>query len=259
CVERAAPEDRLMAGRTTSVGRAAAPVVEMRGVTVEYAGLRVLDAADLTLRPGEVHALMGENGAGKSTLIGALTGTVPIVAGTVLMDGVPLTPTSVARSRAEGIATVFQESHLSPHLSVAENIMIGHEVRSRWGIRWARSRERAAAALATLGIEDVDLRTPLEALPPATKQLVAVAPAIVLEPRVLVLDEPTSSLDEGEAARLLGVVRRLRDQGVAILFVSHFLEQVFEVSNRMTVLRDGRVVAEYLTGDVERAEVISKM
>lgn len=248
-----------MAGRTTSVGRAAAPVVEMRGVTVEYAGLRVLDAADLTLRPGEVHALMGENGAGKSTLIGALTGTVPIVAGTVLMDGVPLTPTSVARSRAEGIATVFQESHLSPHLSVAENIMIGHEVRSRWGIRWARSRERAAAALATLGIEDVDLRTPLEALPPATKQLVAVARAIVLEPRVLVLDEPTSSLDEGEAARLLGVVRRLRDQGVAILFVSHFLEQVFEVSNRMTVLRDGRVVAEYLTGDVERAEVISKM
>ncbi|ANC31021.1 sugar ABC transporter ATP-binding protein [Isoptericola dokdonensis] len=236
-----------------------APVVEMRGITVELSGVRVLDAADLTLRPGEVHALMGENGAGKSTLIGALTGTVPIQAGTVLVDGVPRPPTSVARSRAEGIATVFQESHLSPHLSVAENIMIGHEVRGRFGIRWARNRERAAAALATLGIEDVDPRAPLASLPPATKQLVAVARAIVLQPRVLVLDEPTSSLDEAEADRLLGVVRRLRGQGVAVLFVSHFLEQVLEVSDRMTVLRGGRVVAEYRTSEVDRAELISKM
>jgi monosaccharide-transporting ATPase len=236
-----------------------APVVEMRGITVELSGVRVLDAADLTLRPGEVHALMGENGAGKSTLIGALTGTVPIQAGTVLVDGVPRPPTSVARSRAEGIATVFQESHLSPHLSVAENIMIGHEVRGRFGIRWARNRERAAAALATLGIEDVDPRAPLASLPPAAKQLVAVARAIVLQPRVLVLDEPTSSLDEAEADRLLGVVRRLRGQGVAVLFVSHFLEQVLEVSDRMTVLRGGRVVAEYRTSEVDRAELISKM
>lgn len=231
----------------------------MRGITVEYGGVRVLDGADLTLRAGEVHALMGENGAGKSTLIGALTGTVPILDGTVLLDGVPSTPTSVARSRAEGVATVFQESHLSPHLSVAENIMIGHEVRGRFGIRWARNRDRASAVLAALGIEDVDPRAPLGSLPPATKQLVAVARAIVLEPRVLVLDEPTSSLDESEAARLLGVVRRLRDQGVAILFVSHFLEQVLEVSDRMTVLRGGRVVAEYRTADVDRAELISKM
>jgi simple sugar transport system ATP-binding protein len=231
----------------------------MSGITVELAGVRVLDGVDLVLRPGEVHALMGENGAGKSTLIGALTGTVPILSGEVLVDGVPRTPTSVARSRAEGIATVFQESHLSPHLTVAENVMIGHEVRGRFGIDWARTRRRASAALATLGIEDVDPRTPLEALSSATKQLVAVARAIVLEPRVLVLDEPTSSLDGAEAARLLGVVRRLRDSGVAVLFVSHFLEQVFEVSDRMTVLRGGRVVAEYRTDRVERAELISKM
>ncbi|WP_402461532.1 sugar ABC transporter ATP-binding protein [Isoptericola aurantiacus] len=246
-------------GQVDQVGQVARPVVEMHGITVEYSGVRVLDGADLTLRPGEVHALMGENGAGKSTLIGALTGTVPIVAGEILLDGAPLTSASVARSRAEGIATVFQESHLSPHLSVAENIMIGHEERGRFGIRWARNRERASTALATLGIEDVDPRTPVEELSPATKQLVAVARAIVLEPRVLVLDEPTSSLDEAEAARLLGVVRRLRDQGVAVLFVSHFLEQVFEVSDRMTVLRGGRVVAEYRTAQVERAELISKM
>ncbi|MEL7975689.1 sugar ABC transporter ATP-binding protein [Isoptericola sp. F-RaC21] len=238
---------------------APAPVVEMRGITVERAGVRVLDDVDLVLRPGEVHALMGENGAGKSTLIGALTGTLPILAGTVVVDGAPTTPTSVARSRADGIATVFQETHLSPHLTVAENVMIGHEVRGRLGIDWGRTRERASAALAALGIEDIDPRAPLSALSPATKQLVAVARAIVLEPRVLVLDEPTSSLDADEAARLLGVVRRLRDQGAAVLFVSHFLEQVFEVSDRMTVLRGGRVVAEYRTADVERAELISKM
>jgi monosaccharide-transporting ATPase len=237
----------------------AAPVVEMRGITVERSGVRVLDAVDLALRPGEVHALMGENGAGKSTLIGALTGTLPILAGAVLVDGAPRPPMSVAQSRAEGIATVFQETHLSPHLTVAENVMLGHEVRAWFGIDWASTRERASAALATLGLEDVDPRAPLTALSPATKQLVAVARAIVLEPRVLVLDEPTSSLDADEAARLLGVVRRLCDQGVAVLFVSHFLEQVLEVSDRMTVLRGGRVVAEYRTAEVERAELISKM
>ncbi|MFD6178400.1 MULTISPECIES: sugar ABC transporter ATP-binding protein [unclassified Isoptericola] len=235
------------------------PVVEMSGITVELSGVRVLDDVDLALRPGEVHALMGENGAGKSVLIGALTGTVPFLAGSVLVDGVPTTPTSVARSRADGIATVFQETHLSPHLTVAENVMIGHEVRRWSGIDWGRTRRRASEALAALGIEDIDPRAPLSSLSPATKQLVAVARAIVLEPRVLVLDEPTSSLDEDEAARLLGVVRRLRDQGAAVLFVSHFLEQVFEVSDRMTVLRGGRVVAEYRTDDVERAEVISKL
>src|SRR5690606_37660354 len=125
----------------------------------------------------------------------------PILAGTVLVDGSAATPTSVARSRADGIATVFQETHLSPHLTVAENVMIGHEVRRWYGIDWRRTRERASAALATLGIEDIDPRVPLSALSPATKQLVAVARAIVLEPRVLVLDEPTSSLDADEAAR----------------------------------------------------------
>lgn len=243
----------------TSRSGARAPAVEMRGITVERSGVRVLDDVDLLLRPGEVHALMGENGAGKSTLIGALTGTLPILAGTVVVDGAPTTPTSVAQSRADGIATVFQETHLSPHLTVAENVMIGHEVRGWFGIDWGRTRARASAALATLGIEDIDPRAPLSTLSPATKQLVAVARAIVLEPRVLVLDEPTSSLDADEAARLLGVVRRLCDQGVAVLFVSHFLEQVFEVSDRMTVLRGGRVVAEFRTADVERAEVISKM
>ncbi|SDK92933.1 simple sugar transport system ATP-binding protein [Glycomyces sambucus] len=235
------------------------PVVEMRGITVEFSGVRVLDGVDLTLYPGEVHALMGENGAGKSTLIGALTGTYPMLSGEVRIEGEERMPTGVARSRAEGIATVFQETHLSPHLTVAENVMIGNEVRGPLGIDWKANRTRAAEVLARLGLDDLDPRCPLSALPPAVKQLVAVARALVVEPRVLVLDEPTSSLDAADVNTLLRVVRSLRDRGVAVLFVSHFLEQVFDVADRMTVLRGGRFIGEYPAGDLDRADLISKM
>ncbi|WP_335987649.1 sugar ABC transporter ATP-binding protein [Glycomyces sp. MUSA5-2] len=235
------------------------PVVEMTGITVEFSGVRVLDDVDLALYPGEVHALMGENGAGKSTLIGALTGTLPILEGEVRIEGEERMPTGVARSRAEGIATVFQETHLSPHLTVAENVMIGNEVRGAFGIDWKANRARAAEVLALLGLNDLDPRMPLSALTPAVKQLVAVARALVVEPRVLVLDEPTSSLDASEVRTLLRVVRGLRDRGVAILFVSHFIEQVFEVADRMTVLREGRLVGEYLAAELDRSDLISKM
>lgn len=235
------------------------PVVEMTGITVEFSGVRVLDGVDLTLRSGEIHALMGENGAGKSTLIGALTGTLPILEGEVRIDGEERTPAGVARSRAAGIATVFQETHLSPHLSVAENVMIGNEVRGLFGIDWKANRARTAEVLARLGLGDLDPARSLSSLSPAVKQLVAVARALVLEPRVLILDEPTSSLDATEVQTLLRVVRGLRDRGVAILFVSHFLEQVFEVADRMTVLREGRFVGEYLADDLDHADLISKM
>lgn len=234
-------------------------LVEMTGITVEFAGLRVLDDVDLTLRAGEVHAVMGENGAGKSTLIGALTGTHPIRAGVVRIDGEEWTPTGVAHARASGIATVFQETHLQPHLSVAENILLGNDARGLFGIDRRRNRERALDVLAKLGLTGVDPAIKLSRLSPADKQLVAVARALVLEPRVLILDEPTSSLDAAEAHRLLDVVGRLRDRGVAILFVSHFLEHVFAVSDRMTVLREGRVVAEYSAEDIDRADLVSKM
>ncbi|MGX9347152.1 sugar ABC transporter ATP-binding protein [Microbacterium sp. KNMS] len=235
------------------------PVVEMTGICVEFAGVRVLDDVDLTLRPGEVHALMGENGAGKSTLIGALTGTVPIRSGEVRIDGDESVPVGVARSRAQGIATVFQETRLSPHLTVAENVMLGNEIRGRLGIDWKANRARTQEVLARLGLDDVDPRAPLTALSPAVKQLVAVARALVLEPRVLILDEPTASLDAAEVRTLLRVVRGLRDRGVAILFVSHFLEHVFAIADRMTVLRGGRVVGEYAADDLDRADLISKM
>lgn len=235
------------------------PVVELSGITVEFPGVRALDGVDFRLFPGEVHALMGENGAGKSTLIAVLTGTCTPAAGTVTIAGEQRRFSGVADSRAAGIATVFQETQLSPNLSVAENVMLGRERRGRFGIDWRRTRTDAAQALARLGLDDLDPRTPVALLSPAQKQLVALARSVVDDPDVLVLDEPTSSLDQAEVATLMRVIRSLRERGVAILFVSHFLEQAFAISDRMTVLRGGRLVAESATRDLDRAELISQM
>lgn len=235
------------------------PVVRLAGITVDFPGVRALDDVDFRLFPGEVHAVMGENAAGKSTLVGVITGTHPADAGSVFVDGEPRRFSGVADSRAAGIATVFQEAQLSPNLSVAENVMLGRERRGRLGIDWRRTRADAAEALAWLGLDDLDPKTPLSMLTPAQKQLVALARAVVDEPRVLVLDEPTSSLDVAEVATLMRVIRGLRRRGVAILFISHFLEQAFAISDRMTVLRGGRRVGEYPTRDLERADLISKM
>lgn len=235
------------------------PLLELRGVTVRFPGTVALDAVDLVLHPGEVHALMGENGAGKSTVIKALNGVKPIASGQILLDGRPVTLNSPAESRAAGIATVFQDIHLGPLLSVVENVMLGHESRGRFGIDWRSTRRRAAETLDALGLGDLDLSSPLRSLSPAVQQLVAIARAMVGSPRILLLDEPTSSLEAADVQRLFAVLRTLRARGVAIVFVSHFLEQVFSISDRMTVLRDGRVVSEHLTRDVERVELISLM
>ncbi|PVE98546.1 sugar ABC transporter ATP-binding protein [Microbacterium sp. TPD7012] len=235
------------------------PLIRLEGITVDYPGARALDGVDFRMFPGEVHAVMGENAAGKSTLVAVLTGTRAPDAGTVVVDGEPRRFGGVADSRAAGIATVFQETQLSPNLSVAENVMLGRERRGRLGIDWKRTRAAAAEALGRLGLDDLDPKTPLSMLTPAQKQLVALARAVVDDPRVLVLDEPTSSLDQAEVATLMRVIRGLRQRGVAILFVSHFLEQAFAISDRMTVLRGGRRIGEYATRDLERADLISKM
>lgn len=240
-------------------GRQRSPLVALDGIVVEFPGVRALDDVAFRLFPGEVHALMGENGAGKSTLVGVITGTCRPSAGVLTVDGEERAFSGVAESRAAGIATVFQEAQLSPNLSVAENVMLGRERRGRLGIDWRRTRADAARALARLGLDDLDPRTPLSRLSPAQKQLVALARAVVDEPRALVLDEPTSSLDQGEVATLMRVIRGLRDRGVAILFISHFLEQAFAISDRITVLRGGRRIGESIAGDLERAEVISQM
>ncbi|WP_165066595.1 sugar ABC transporter ATP-binding protein [Marisediminicola senii] len=235
------------------------PVVQMLGISVDFPGTRALDGVDLTLYPGEVHALMGENGAGKSTIVKALTGAYRVSAGEIRINGSPVSFTGTAGAEAEGIAAAFQEVDLCGNLSIGENVMLGREVRGRWGISWAATHRRASEILAELGLADLDPRAPLGALAPAIQQLVAIARAMVVHPKVLVLDEPTSSLEPVEVERLFRVIRRLRDQGVAILFVSHFLEQVFAISDRVTVLRDGRSQGVYPTRDLDRTELISLM
>lgn len=234
------------------------PVVEMTGITIRFPGVLALNAVDFTLRPGEVHSLMGENGAGKSTLIKALTGVYPIDSGRIVVAGEERVFSSTADAQAAGISTVYQEVNLSPNLSVGENIMLGHEVRRGRMIDWKATHRVAARHLESLG-QSIDTRSLLASHSIALQQLVAISRAMVLDAKVLILDEPTSSLDRGEVEQLFTVIRDLRDQGVAILFVSHFLDQVYEISDRITVLRNGALVGEYAARDLPRSALVTKM
>ncbi|HEX6367156.1 MAG TPA: sugar ABC transporter ATP-binding protein [Agromyces sp.] len=235
------------------------PVVEMTGITVVIDATTVLHEVDLRLFPGEIHALMGGNGAGKSSLVKALTGAYRIDAGEVRIAGEQVVLSGPAAAEAAGVAAAFQDVDLCGNLSIAENIMIGHEERRWYGISWGATRRRAIEVLDELGLGHLDPRRAVSTLAPAIQQLVAIARAMVTHPKVLVLDEPTSSLDADEVATLFRALRTLRDHGVAILFVSHFLEQVYAISDRITVLRDGVGQGEYPTRELDRAVLIAKM
>ncbi len=235
-----------------------APVVDMRDVTVDFPGTRALDGVDFRLLPGEIHALMGENGAGKSTLIKALTGVYDIDSGTIAVDGVERRFSGPRQAQEAGISTVYQEVNLCPNLTVAENILLGREPRRRGRIDHRAMNRRAAELLTELDL-GIDPRSTLGTHPIALQQLVAIARATAVSARVLILDEPTSSLDADEVAELFRVMRRLRDGGTAILFVSHFLDQVYEISDRMTVLRNGRLVGEYATAALDRVQLVAAM
>ncbi|MBM0226055.1 MULTISPECIES: sugar ABC transporter ATP-binding protein [Micromonospora] len=237
-------------------GRAA--VVQMRGISVEFPGVKALQEVDFRLLPGEVHALMGENGAGKSTLIKALTGVYTPTAGVTLLDGREVSFSGPADAQDSGISTVYQEVNLCPNLTVAENILLGREPRRFGAVDGRACRARAAELLADMGLH-IDPGSVLAEHPIAIQQLVAIARAVAVDAKVLILDEPTSSLDQDEVAELFRIMRVLRDRGVAILFVSHFLEQVYEISDRMTVLRNGRLVGEHLTADLSRLDLVSLM
>ncbi|MBF4635902.1 sugar ABC transporter ATP-binding protein [Agreia pratensis] len=237
----------------------AEPVIRFTDVSVTFTATRALDGVDFRLFPGEVHSLMGENGAGKSTLIKALTGAQPIHGGTIEMDGRPVSFSTPSAAQRAGISTVYQEVNLLPNLSVTENVMLGREPRTRiGGIDWRAAHERTRGLLATMRL-DIDPRSMLADHSPAIQQLVAIARAIYVEARVLVLDEPTSSLDNDEVTELFRIIAGLKESGVAILFISHFLDQVYEISDRITVLRDGRLVGEYLTPDLLRIDLVQKM
>ena len=235
------------------------PIVVMKGITIEFPGVKALDGVDLTLYPGEVHALMGENGAGKSTMIKALTGVYKINAGTIMVEGKPQTFNGTLDAQNAGIATVYQEVTLCTNLSIGENVMLGHEVRGPLGINWKKTHAEARKYLAQMGLDHLDSYAPLNSISIAMQQLVAIARALVIDAKVLILDEPTSSLDANEVQDLFAIMRKVRDSGVAILFVSHFLDQIYEITDRLTVLRNGKFIKEVMTSETPRDELIGMM
>ena len=233
-------------------------VLEMRGICKYFPGVRALQDVDFTLRRGEIHALMGENGAGKSTLIKVLTGVYPKDGGEVRIEGVdgPAIIRSPQDAQNAGISTVYQEITLCPNLSVAENMYIG---RTKGAVtNWRSMNSGAGKILESLGIPASPTQQ-LGTCSIAVQQMVAIARAVDMECKVLILDEPTSSLDEQEVQKLFGLMRDLRKKGVGIIFVTHFLEQVYEVCDRITVLRDGQLVGEYVIEDLPRVQLVSKM
>ncbi|MEU7893984.1 sugar ABC transporter ATP-binding protein [Nonomuraea sp. NPDC049152] len=234
------------------------PILRMSGIGKQFPGVKALDGVDFRLLPGEVHALMGENGAGKSTLIKVLTGVHPVDAGTIELAGRNVAFAGPLEAQQAGISTVYQEVNLCTNLSVAENIFIGREPRRMGRIDWKRMRARAGELLSRLELE-LDVSAPLSDFSLAVQQMVAIARAIDIDARVLILDEPTSSLDAGEVEQLFRVMRGLRGEGIAILFVSHFLDQIYEISDRMTILRNGKRVGEYLTSELGQVELVGKM
>ncbi len=233
-------------------------LLRVRNVTKAFGSVKALDGVELTLRPGEIHALMGENGAGKSTLIKVLTGVYTPDAGTMEFEGRVIAPRSPREAEATGISTVYQEINLVPTLSVTDNILLGRQP-TRFGLlRKKVMRQRAVAALARLGL-NLDVNRPLGSCSMAEQQLVAIARALDIKAKLLILDEPTSSLDEREVEFLFGILRQLRSEGMALLFVTHFLDQVYAVSDRITVLRNGAFVGEYSAGDLPRLKLIGAM
>lgn len=233
-------------------------LLEIRGLAKSFPGVKALQGVDFTVRRGEVHGLMGENGAGKSTLIKVLTGVYPRDGGTIRLDGVEIEPRSPKVVEGLGVSTVYQEVNLIPHRSVAENICLGRQP-TRFGmIRWRAVTRRAEAALARVDLK-LDVSQPLSVCSIAIQQLIAIARALDVSAKLLVLDEPTSSLDEQEVKELFNVMRKLRAEGMGIVFVTHFLDQVYAISDRITVLRDGRLVGEYETAKLPKVELVSRM
>ena len=236
-------------------------VLEMKGICMTFPGVKALDNVDFTLKKGEIRALMGENGAGKSTLIKCLTGVNKFEAGEIYIDGIdgPVVNRDTLDAQKKGISTVYQEINLCPNLSVAENLYIGREPLTKLGTVNRRKMNTQAAQLMKDLELDIDVTRDLEEYSLAMQQMIAIARAVDMECKVLILDEPTSSLDDNEVEKLFGMMRRLKDQGVGIIFVTHFLEQVYAVCDGITVLRNGQLVGEYDIEELPRVKLVAAM
>src|SRR3984957_9297330 len=228
------------------------PALEVRGISKRFSGVQALDRVDLDVRPGEVHVLLGENGAGKSTLMKILSGVYARDDGRILLDGDVVEPRDPRHAQALGISIIYQTFSQAPHLTVAENLFLGREPLTRWGsIDTRKTRAMSQEALAPVGLS-VDPDTPIKKLSVAQRQMVEIAKALSLNARVVIMDEPTSALTDFETRRLFGIIRSLRAEGRAVIYISHRLEEVAQVGDRVTVLRDGRRIG---TLDIAQADV----
>lgn len=236
-----------------------APRLTMRGVTKSFGATQALAGVDLTVLPGEVLSLVGENGAGKSTLMKVLSGAHAPDAGEMFLDGESYAPKGPLDARASGVAMIYQELSLAPHLSITENILLGVEKTRGVMLDWKAMHREAHKALAQVGLEHLNPRTPVRDLPIAHQQLVEIARAVALDCRVLVLDEPTSSLTRKDIEKLFDLVRRLSGQGIAVVYISHFMEEIKAISNRITVIRDGQTVGHGVTADMTPDQIIAMM
>ena len=236
------------------------PLLEMSSITKSFPGVKALDGVSFDLNHGEIHALVGENGAGKSTLIKILAGVYPYpeYGGEILLDGSARRFGSVRDAENAGIAVIYQELSLVKGLNVAENIFLGREPRRFGVINWEELYSRAQTLLTNLHLA-LDPRTPVQNLGIGQQQLVEIAKALSQDARILVLDEPTAALTDTEIETLFGILNKLRERGVAMIYISHKLDEVFQISNRITVLRDGRTISTDATSDLDEARVIARM
>jgi len=233
-------------------------LLTIKGLSVEFPGVKALEQVDVTLQRGEIMALLGENGAGKSTLIKALTGVYQRSAGEVLLEGIAIAPQSTAQAQTLGIGTVYQEVNLLANISVAANLFIGREP-TRFGlIDQKKLLRQAQQLLLGYGLQ-LDVSQPLGNYSIAIQQIIAIARAVDLSAKVLILDEPTASLDAKEVSMLLDILSQLRSQGMGMIFVTHFLDQVYRISDRITVLRNGKLVGTTATADLPRMELVQMM
>jgi len=237
---------------------ASTPILEMKKINKHFPGVKALSDVDFRLFQGEVHAIMGQNGAGKSTLVKVLTGVYRHDSGEMLLEGKPIKPDSPLAAQRLGISTVYQEINLCPNLSVAENISVGRQPMKLGRIDWKGLNRKAEDALKRLNVA-IDVTQMLSSYPIAIQQMVAIVRVLDISSKILILDEPTSSLDETEVEQLFKVIRKLRDDGLAILFITHFLEQTYRISDRITILKNGEFVGEYKTETIPKLDLIAKM
>lgn len=234
-------------------------LLEMKGICKSFIGVNALKGVDLTVREGEIHALQGENGAGKSVLIKILTGIYTKDSGTIFFNNEEVHFTQPSQAQEKGIHTIYQELNIVPELSIAENMFLGHEIRKRSGvIDWKETYKRASDILTGFHL-DIDVRKPIHTLSTAMQQIVSIAAVVSQDAKLIIMDEATSSLDEKEVTLLMNIIRQLKEKNVAVIFITHRLNEIYEICERATIIKDGELIGSYPISDLDRLSLISKM